>query len=386
MQRMKTALEDSSATAFAAVDSLAYLLGKPELSAEFKTELADFKVDEKLGFTPVGAGDHFLIRIRKRDLATTEVARMLAHTANVRLGDVGYSGMKDRRGECSQWFSVKVAHSSSGNLERDLKAIESPGLEILELQRNNRKLSIGSHKANRFCLLLRNCLGEAEEYERRLSTLSEAGMPNYFGAQRFGRQMNNLYQAQELFAAEDSRRGAGGRDGRKQRRGMLYSASRSFLFNQILSRRVQESTWDRYLDGDVLNLDGTDRCFLVAPDEWDAVLQQRLEELDIHPTAALPGEINSQDKYVPRGKTADMEDAVCQNYATLLDGLQRHGVGAARRALRCKISDMCWNWQEKHLEIQFSLPRGAYATSLLRELCILQEFESLESRNRESQL
>lgn len=360
---------------FASLDSLSYVQGKPVTSAVLKQEFADFRVDEQLGFEPSGAGDHLFVHLRKTDLGTSDVARLLADSAGISQRDVGYSGMKDRRGECSQWFSLKLAQDSA--TETKLQRLESGNLRILDLQRNNRKLRIGSHRANQFTLLLRDCVGEPAEFERRLKGLASHGMPNYFGPQRFGRQMSNLQQVTELFQSAGREKGQSGkRSGGQRKRGMLYSAARSYLFNQILSRRIEQGCWDSYIAGDVLNLDGTDRFFAVSPEDWDEVLEQRLEELDIHLTGLMPGLAKAQDKYATVGQTADIEDAVCQKYPLLLAGLKEHGVQAGRRALRCAIRDMQWSWPTKgQLRVQFSLPRGAYATSLLRELCVLSEAE-----------
>lgn len=361
---------------FASLDSLSYVQGKPATSAVLKQQFTDFRVDEQLGFEPSGAGDHLFVHLRKTDLGTTEVARLLADSTGISQRDVGYSGMKDRRGECSQWFSLKLAQDAA--TETKLQRLESDQLQLLDLQRNNRKLRIGSHRGNQFTLLLRDCVGEPAEFERRLRGLATHGMPNYFGPQRFGRQMSNLQQVTELFQLDGQDNGQTGRraGGGQRKRGMLYSAARSYLFNQVLSRRIEEDSWDSYIIGDVLNLDGTDRFFAVPPGEWDEVLEQRLRDMDIHLTGLMPGLPKAQDKYATVGQAADIEDAVCQNYPLLLAGLKEHGVQAGRRSLRCAIRDMQWSWpNEGQLQVQFTLPRGAYATSLLRELCVLLEAE-----------
>jgi tRNA pseudouridine13 synthase len=78
----------------------------------------------------------------------------------------------------------------------------------------------------------------------------------------------------------------------------------------------------------------------------------------------------AKDKYQSGGKTADIEEAVLSQYPELLDGLVRFGLKAARRPLRFRPGDLRGSWLEPaSLQLQFTLPRGAYATSLLRELC-----------------
>lgn len=368
------------------LDSLAYALGKPQGSAIIKQEFSDFRVDEELAFAPSGEGDHVFIQIQKTDASTIEVAKRLSDVAAVRQADVSYSGMKDRRGETSQWFSVKLPPEK----EPRLAALEDEKLAIIALHRNSRKLKIGSHARNRFQLKLRGCEGSRDEFERRLEALRDKGVPNYFGAQRFGAQMSNLRQVSVLMRQVlegDKAVQQGGRF----RRGMLYSAARSYLFNQVLSERISAGNWQSYLRGDVLSLDGSGRCFKLADEEageeWTDELQQRIETLDIHTTGPLPGIISAKDKYVSSGEAADIEKRVVAELDWMVAGLEAFGLQASRRALRFAAAELSWQWEQEiparisssdaeacgNLNLAFTLPRGAYATSLLRELCQLRE-------------
>lgn len=368
------------------LDSLAYALGKPQGSAIIKQEFSDFRVDEELAFAPSGEGDHVFIQIQKTDASTIEVAKRLSDVAAVRQADVSYSGMKDRRGETSQWFSVKLPPEK----EPRLAALEDEKLAIIALHRNSRKLKIGSHARNRFQLKLRGCEGSRDEFERRLEALRDKGVPNYFGAQRFGAQMSNLRQVSVLMRQVlegDKAVQQGGRF----RRGMLYSAARSYLFNQVLSERISAGNWQSYLRGDVLSLDGSGRCFKLADEEageeWTDELQQRIETLDIHTTGPLPGIISAKDKYVSSGEAADIEKRVVTELDWMVAGLEAFGLQASRRALRFAAAELSWQWEQDipalisssdaeacgNLNLAFTLPRGAYATSLLRELCQLRE-------------
>jgi len=41
--------------------------------------------------------------------------------------------------------------------------------------------------------------------------------------------------------------------------------------------------------------------------------------------------------------------------------------------LRFRPGQLQWQWQDGDLLLQFFLSRGCYATSLLRELCVINE-------------
>ena len=71
----------------------------------------------------------------------------------------------------------------------------------------------------------------------------------------------------------------------------------------------------------------------------------------------------------------------------MVAGLEAFGLHASRRALRFAAAELSWQWEQEvpartltsdakacgNLNLAFTLPRGAYATSLLRELCQLRE-------------
>lgn len=353
------------------MDDLAYLGGRPELRASLKQEFADFQVDEELGFTLKGKGEHLWLNVRKIDLSTTDVAKRLAAAGEIQLKSVGYSGMKDRRGECTQWFSVPVPDQNVGKLA----AAQDASLEVLSTQRNGKKLKIGTHKSNHFRIRLRNCEGPKVSYEARLEKIKSLGVPNYFGSQRFGRNMSNMAQVEQLMTQALSPgadlaflRGQMGR----VKRGMMFSAARAYLFNQVLSMRINNGSWNKYQPGDVLNLDGTARFFSLRDEErWSDELQDRLDNFDIHISGPLAGEKESKDRYASYGEAADMEEVVLEKYALLVDGLRRFDLIAARRSLRFLPVNLEWTWLESEdLQLEFELPRGAYATSLLRELCL----------------
>ncbi len=374
---------------FTGLDSLAFAHGSPDLGAILKREYLDFRVDEQLGFEFSEQGEHLCIRVKKTDHSTVDVVKRLSEVTGVHRSAIGYAGMKDRRAETKQWFSLQLA----ADKEVTLNQFENESLQILERHRNSRKIKIGSHKSNHFQIRLRNCQGPQADFEARLNTIKTAGVPNYFGSQRFGHNLTNLTQVQTLMQSELGIEPAiGGRSVMpKQRfkRGMLFSAARSYLFNQLLSNRLQQGSWNKYRSGDVLNLDGTDRCFLLKSEsDWDQLLQQRLDGFDIHITGLLPGLQDSKDKYVSSGEAADIEDAVYGQFGVLMAGLRHFGLQASRRSFRFRPVDLSWQWMQsdprlpedtrptqasQDLLLDFSLVKGAYATSLLRELCVTAE-------------
>ena len=343
--------------------NLARLLAPPAGTARLKTAADDFQVAEELGFALSGAGEHLCVEVEKTGLTTTRAADRLAEATGLKRADVGYAGMKDRRARTRQWFSLRLPAGE----EARLQSAEDENLRVLQSRRNHRKIRIGSHRANRFVIALRDFRGERDDMERRLRVLARMGVPNYFGPQRFGRRFGNLATIERRIHAQD------GEDGAKisrNERSLLYSAARAALFNEVLSARLARSDWNRYLPGDVLSLDGSGRLFLPENGGWDEELQNRLDALDIHVTGPLPGAAPAQSKYETRAQAADIEIAALHQDTGMLDWLKREGLQAGRRPLRFAPRELKWNWTDGGLILRFMLARGCYATSLLRELCI----------------
>ncbi len=71
-----------------------------------------------------------------------------------------------------------------------------------------------------------------------------------------------------------------------------------------------------------------------------------------------------------------LEQNVLAPYADCIASLDRFGVDAERRSLRLRVEGLSWEIQQDNLLLEFSLPAGAYATVVLREL--INETESTE--------
>jgi tRNA pseudouridine13 synthase len=76
----------------------------------------------------------------------------------------------------------------------DLSKFQLEGCQVLEYARHKRKLRLGALKGNQFTLILRE-ISDRDDVERRLQAVAAQGVPNYFGAQRFGIGGSNLLGA-----------------------------------------------------------------------------------------------------------------------------------------------------------------------------------------------
>lgn len=305
-------------------------------SATLKLLNEDFIVTELPLQLPCGEGEHLWLDIEKNGANTAFVAQQLAAAAGVQERDVGYAGLKDRYAITRQWFSIYLPYGKGKGETPDLTQLQHPEFKVLSQSRHVKKLRPGDLQGNRFRILLREVTGDAaaiQAIEANLQAIASAGVPNYFGAQRFGFEGGNVEQGRAMLAREIRVRNP-------KKKGIYLSAVRSFVFNEVLALRIQQGLWGQTLPGDVL--DGSGR-----------------------PTGPLwgRGRVSTSDQ------AQALENGVAQAHAILCDGMEHAGLDQERRSLVASPMDLSWQWpQADQLLLTFSLPAGNYATSVLTEI------------------
>lgn len=327
---------------------LAHLYGQPTIQARIRAVPADFQVVETLNFQPSGAGEHVLLHIEKTGQNTQFIARELARLTGLRVRDISFAGLKDRHAVTRQWFCFKWPIKA----ELRWQDWQIEGATVLHVVRHFRKLRLGALKQNQFTIRLSQ-VSDPQALLDRLA-LVQAGVPNYFGEQRFGIEGGNLHLAERLFAGESI--------ADRKIRGLALSASRSFLFNQVLSARITQQYFTTLLAGDVVQLDGSGSIFAVH--EVDELLSQRLQDTDLHITAPLVGEGNN----MVSADAAAFEQAVIAAWSHWQTGLQALRVQAGRRSIRVLPQQLQAEIEDDSVILRFALPAGCFATSVLREL------------------
>ncbi len=334
------------------VENLTYLHGKPQAQGLLKASPEDFLVVEDLGFAPDGEGEHVLVRILKNGCNTRFVADALAKFLNVPAREVSFAGQKDKQAVTEQWLCARVP----GKEMPDLSAFQLEGCQVLEYARHKRKLRLGALKGNDFTLILRE-VSRRDEVEQRLQAIQSAGVPNYFGVQRFGIGGSNIQGA--LRWAQ-----SGGPVRDRNKRSFWLSAARSALFNQIVSARLKKPDFNQVVDGDALQLAGRGSWFVATPEE-QAELQSRVDNHELMITASLPG----SGEWGTQREALAFEQATIAEETLLQQLLMREKVEASRRAMLLYPQQMNWNWwDDVTVELRFWLPAGSFATSVVREL------------------
>ncbi|MEZ4622860.1 MAG: tRNA pseudouridine(13) synthase TruD [Caldilineaceae bacterium] len=303
---------------------------------------------------------------------------------NLDRNTVGFAGLKDKHARTTQVFSVPVAHP---NTLTDVAAADQAVVERIQAElpveihwarRHGNKLKPGHLLGNRFQITVTNLsvpLTEAKMRTEAIATLlCTQGVPNFFGAQRFGINGANVEKGLSLI-----------RNKRRERnpwlRKFLISAYQSYLCNLYLARRVETGIFDRLLLGDVAKKHDTGGMFDVTDLE---VEQPRYAAQEISFTAPLFG----AKMWAAKEDAGALESALQAEADIDADDWRKAKVDGTRRFGRILLPDLTIRTKQipvgaldsagsgattgndatiDALEFTFSLPKGAFATVILRE-------------------
>jgi tRNA pseudouridine13 synthase len=283
------------------------------------------------------------------------MVRRLARACAVPPTAIGVAGQKDRQAVARQVVSVPgVDPAVAANLRLD-------GVTVLQAARHHHKLRTGHLRGNRFHVVLRGVVPDAEARAHAiLAVLADRWLPNFFGAQRFGRAGDNADAGRALLRGE--RRVAD----RFQKR-LLVSAFQASLFNRFLGSRMRDGILHRVVAGEVLQKTSTGGLFVCPPEE-SANAQARLEARQVVPTGPIFGTKTMQP--LAGSTAAAREQAILDEAGVARDSFAPLGKLAegTRRALLVRVEGATVRQEGDQLALSFALPSGSYATVLLDEL------------------
>ncbi len=383
------------------------------IGGTIKESPEDFLVEEIPSYLPCGSGEHCYLTIEKRGITTLEAISRIAKNLKVSEREIGYAGMKDAVGVTRQTISIQRLTSQKA------LSLELDDVRVISAQRHSNKLKVGHLKGNRFRVVIRGVSDAAAQMVPPiLDILGKRGVPNYFGYQRYGVQGNShligaamlrrdwreavdrligepdavrdeewsaaiiaykegdLGEALRIFprhcrCERDLLQRLVARPGEYEKalsavhprlKKLYLSAAQSFLFDQAVARRIDSI--DKLMTGDLACKHINGACFLV---EDAAAEQGRADAFEISASGPMFGCKMKR----PEGVSSELEYEILELAGldlTLFDvpgGLRMDG---ERRPLRVPAGDLSWSVSGDVVTVEFTLPKGSYATSLLREI------------------
>ncbi len=352
------------------MEQLQRYLNHSKIDVVFKQNKDDFVVTEIPLYEFSGEGEHLVLKIRKKDLATWDAIEILAKFLNCSSRDFGYAGLKDKNAMTVQSISVHRKY------EEKLKSFQHENLKILETTYHNNKIKVGHLKGNKFFIRLKRVGAiEKRKIEEALGLIVTNGIPNYFGFQRFGIDGDNYKKGKDIIDGKLKEK-------RRNLKQMYINAYQSYLFNSWLSKRIEISKLiEAFEPKEIyqrLNL------------PLDVVKQMKKQK---HPFKLMTGDLLS---HYPFGKIFTIEDLDEESQkfndrdrvpTGLLSGkrvknsvdlayeiekeFEAHtGEDGARRFAWIFPEDISSNYKEDKnwMELQFYLPKGSYATEVIAEI------------------
>ena len=317
-------------------------------------------------------GEWLLLKVKKQDLSTWRLISILQRATGASEREIGYAGLKDKSATAIQYFTIPRRY------EKSLKNIQTNRIEILENGFCRSPLKIGELQSNHFRIFIDKITpSEAKRLIAKAKSFETLGIPNYFGYQRFGEDGKSWEQGKEIALSGKRIKGS--------RERLLVTAWQSYLFNQWLSSRVKYSQ--------IISTQEQTQASQTL--QWPIELIKNLKEQPqffklfhgdlLHKTSSKKHLFNSKNPL----KDAQEFYKKRLNVTGLLPGSSVWRSRADARHLEAPFDDEeldtlsgdrrdAWIWpkdikgevvaQDNGLFLEFTLPAGSYATTLLEAL------------------
>jgi tRNA pseudouridine13 synthase len=341
----------------------------PGAGGQLEAEPAHFVVEEIPLYEAGGSGAHLYVSLTREGWNTRRVADALADLFGLSRRDVGFAGLKDRNARCTQTFSLP------GLASQDAARIE-PALpfQVNWARQHSNKLKVGHLLGNRFHITVTDLAVPPEDALSRsraiAAAIAQRGVPNFFGPQRFGWEGGNVAKGRAALLGQGSRRDP-------WLAKLLVSAYQSHLFNRYLVRRIEAGLFGQVIEGDVCKKADTGGMF----DVQDAAAEQlRYVRGEITFTGPLYG----KKMWAAKGQAAALEASVLAEAGLDDEDLRRARVDGTRRPARLWLPVVELAANAQGLRVAFVLPKGAYATVVLREFIKSEQgLDLLQEENEE---
>jgi tRNA pseudouridine13 synthase len=413
-----------------------FITSTPGINGTIKIDPSDFHVEEVTKLNFADNGRYVVIRVRKYNWDTLNFVRVLSNALGISQKRIGYAGTKDKKAETVQYFTIY-----GGKDLRNVKAIEErlnnikiKDSEIEVLGESNSHLQLGHLIGNNFRIKVRG-IGDGDSISATTEELTEKGIPNFFGLQRFGTIRYITHQVGKLILLGDFKEALwtyvakpfeGEREEVRQVRGELWEsrdvklglrelpkylryerlmlqklregkseeeallslpknlkmmfihAYQSYLFNKLLSLRIQEFGTLRHVEkGDFVDFFMRAQGYLVNREDYTEVTGlnlKRIRFLVSERRAFLCLPLPGYETELSGWSGEKLKEILEEEQVELGNFKNKYDEFSSRGSYRCaeipfdfSVFSFILNELNNHAEFSFFLPKGCYATVFLRE-------------------
>lgn len=370
---------------------------------------------------------------------TFEALRRISNVLKIPYSSINYSGLKDKYSISAQKISIK------GDCIEKLRNLKLKDIFIRSIHPTKKPVKLGSHWGNNFTIVLRNITHNKNlksKVEKYINFLNNFGFPNYFGLQRFGnfrpnshivgrcllegdfkkafkefvsttysteslisktvrrefRNTGNLEEAYEKFSKslqyernmihhliehpEDYEGSINSLPA--DLKTLLISSFQSYLFNKMLSIRVQKGlTLFKPIKGDVISILDDHNANItqvkyIYGGSYDKYLNKALNLNRAVIIIPIIGKYTNLDEF-PLMKSLFEEIAEQERFDKNIFSNKMAGEQEFKGSIRAmtikptalkllELESDDLNPGKEKIKLEFSLQKGSYATMLIREL------------------
>ncbi len=137
----------------------------------------DFRVEEITSVLP-GKGPFGLYRLDKQSIGTPEAVAAIVNRWNVHRRQISYGGLKDKHAATCQFLTIH---------QGPRKDLHQKSFDLQYLGQTSQPFTPAEITGNRFTIVLRDMrVTEIDSAQAAMSELRTSGLPNYYDDQRFG--------------------------------------------------------------------------------------------------------------------------------------------------------------------------------------------------------
>jgi tRNA pseudouridine13 synthase len=398
-----------------------YSTKTPGIEGNIKYDPESFIVNEIPVDIPENIhGKYTILKVRLRNWDTNKFLMHLSDQLHISNKRITYAGTKDKIGITTQYFCINMPDG------REINTIPIRDADLISVLRSDKMIKLGDLVGNEFIIDIQSGINNDENIKNTMDEIfKNKGFPNFYGYQRFGSIRSNTHKIGKLlvqnkyedavklyiydpeFDKEDYRIAFGQSGDAKmalkefpeyltfersllgyivrentyknafsvfpRNLSMLFiHAYQSYLFNRILSERMKlTGNMDQILEGDFLypvdKYFNPDRRQIIHATGYNVEKLNRLSsENKIRAVIPLIG----YDTELSSGKEGEIESSIMAEEGIEkkdfnLSSDRRMGSSGDYRVMSVLPVDFKIIGENK---INFSLGKGVYATSLLREI------------------
>ncbi len=325
----------------------------PGIDGKIRQKPCHFIVEEVPLYEPSGEGIHLYLNITKENMNTRDLQIGLAKLFNLDPSEVGKAGLKDKYAITTQTMSVVFDGEQPDPADVISMIGEELSVKVNWAKYHTNKIRAGHLLGNSFKITITETSDDALKKAQRIADrIHEIGIPNYYGVQRTGEEGENIIKGWLILKGRK-------RLGDRWLRKYLLSSYQSYLCNRYLVKRIENGLFTQLILGDLAKKHDIGGIFIVEDPQSE---QKRFENKEISFTAPMYGYKMREAK----DESFNLEKEILDSVTITKNDFRKHHVKGTRRIGRI-LPEITVTKNPEGLDLSFFLPKGSYATTLLRE-------------------